>query len=140
MAPFTYFTIMSKSCTWLLLITVVCLAGCGRKVAPLPTTYPVHGKVTYKNGSPVGGGVVQFQSQADLSVTTAGAINPDGTYSLGTTRDGLRSDGAVAGPNCVIVAPREPGSMVQSAMRSPTIRPTPFNVEPRDNELDLSID
>jgi hypothetical protein len=46
----------------------------------------------------------------------------------------------MAGPNRVIVAPREPGNMGQIATRPPTIRPTPFNVEPRDNELNLYLD
>ena len=84
---------------------MLCLAGCGRRSAPLPRTYPVHGKATYENGAPVTAGLVQFQPQSEPSVTTAGVIRNDGSYSLTTMRDGLRAEGAVAGPNRVFDNP-----------------------------------
>jgi len=121
-----------------------CLTGCGERPVALPPTYPVHGRVTYRDGAPLGGGLVQFQSQADLSVVTSAAIQKDGTYALATMRNGLRTDGAVAGPNRVMVVPADDGNVggaspvAQSAL--PIVFPMPYNVEPRDNEFPLVVE
>lgn len=135
---------MSKQRIVLALVATACMAGCGRRSAPLPTTYPVHGKVAYKDGTPVTGGVVQFQPQAEPSVTTAAMIGNDGTYSLTTTRSGLRAEGAVAGPNRVTVTPSGSGGDRQSAgpqcVVPPTIYPTPYTVESRDNEFNMVVE
>ena len=139
---------MLKQWVSLVLVLAVCLPGCGKRTAPLPTTYPVHGKVTYKDGKPVSGGTVQFQPQAEPSVTTAATIQSDGTYRLATMRDGLRADGAVAGPNRVTVIladnennDRERGKapMIQP-MAFPTTYPTPYTVEPCNNKFDLTVE
>lgn len=126
---------------------LLCLAGCGRRSAPLPRTYPVHGKATYENGAPVTAGLVQFQPQSEPSVTTAGVIRNDGAYSLATMRDGLRAEGAVAGPNRVFVIPAENVArradsrrITQQGASVPTVYPTPYRVEPRDNEFNLIVE
>ena len=75
-----------------------CLIGCASPTQPIPTTYPVHGRVTYEDGTPVTDGLVQFHPDASLSVATTGKIQSDGTYSLTTMRDGLRAEGALPGP------------------------------------------
>jgi len=130
-----------------LLMEVACVLGCGARPQPLPTTYPVHGTVTYRDRKPVTGGLVQFQAQAEPSVTTVATIQSDGMYRMSTMRNGLRVDGAVAGPNRVIVTP--PGSTTsQQATNTdigrrgviPTVYPVPYNVEPRDNEYHLTIE
>lgn len=129
----------------LLLAATVCLTGCGKHPDFLPTTYPVHGKVTRQDGAPLHGGMIQFQSQAEPSVTTRGAIRDDGTYSLITMRDGLRAEGAVAGPNRVIVTPPDDldvsrqSAGQQGSGSPPTIYPKPYNVEPCANEFNLIL-
>jgi hypothetical protein len=56
-------------------------AGCGSKVS-------VSGKVTFDDGSPLTSGEVRFETAEFVS---SGAIQPDGTYRLGTTsaQDGI---------------------------------------------------
>jgi hypothetical protein len=122
-----------------ILALVICLAGCGKRPPPLPTTYPVHGRVTYQDGTPLCGGLVQFFPQADLSVTTNATIASDGTYSLTTMRNGLRAEGAGAGPNHVIViAPPSTNANQKGVLL--TVSPDPCNVEPRDNKFDLTVE
>ncbi len=122
-----------------LLIAAACLGGCGSRPRPLPKTYPVHGKVTYKDGTPLDNGVMRFHPEAEPSVTTAGTIQPDGTYRLATMRDNLRADGAVAGPNRVSVRCRK--IMIEGVLvGTPTVYPAPYNVEPRDNEFNLTVE
>jgi hypothetical protein len=132
----------------LVLLLAVCLPGCGHPPVPLPTTYPVHGKVIYKDGAPVAGGLVQFQPLAEPSVTTGAAIQANGTYTLITMRDGLRAEGAVSGPNRVIVTPAtatnaSPQTIDLKKLQpepTPTIYPTPRNVEQHDNEFNLTVE
>jgi hypothetical protein len=127
---------------WLgsILIVAACLAGCGKRPPPLPTTYPVRGKVAYRDGTLLGGGMVQFVPEGYPEVTTSATINPDGTYSLTTMRDGLRAEGAVAGANRVMVIP-PPGLDVKMGRGVvPTIYPNPYNVESRDNKFDLTAE
>lgn len=139
---------MLKQRVGLVLLLVVSLPGCGHPPAPLPTTYPVHGKVTYKDGTPVAGGLVQFQPQAEPSVTTGAAIQAYGTYTLITIRDGLRAEGAVPGPNRVIVTPANGTTASPQTIDlknaqpelAPTIYPTPYNVEQHDNEFNLTVE
>jgi hypothetical protein len=89
--------------------------------------------------------LVQFQPTASLSVATTGKIQSDGTYSLTTMRDRLRAEGALAGPNRVIVLPvdkdrrSKKDPRLQEAIPSTTF-PTPYIVEPRDNEFNLTIE
>jgi hypothetical protein len=130
---------------WLLL--AACLTGCGKSAKPLPPTYPVHGKVTYKDGTVVHDGFVQFQPAANAWVTTTGAIQRDGTYRPATTCNRLHAEGAVAGPNRVTVvipfATGRSGQKPVAAMSHPSepyVFPKPYNIEPRDNELNLVVD
>jgi hypothetical protein len=126
----------ARLCLDAFLIATMCLTGCGKPAKPLPTTYPVHGKVTYKDGAPVRDGLVQFHPEADPSVTTVAVIQSDGTYRLKSMRDGVRAEGAVPGVNRVMVTP--PGNA--HGIILPVTYPTPYNVEPRDNEFHLTIE
>jgi hypothetical protein len=81
--------------------------GCGAsRGTPLPKTYPVSGKVFYKGGYPVSGGVIQFQSDSDPSLTRMGEIGPDGTFELVTLFQNERLQGATVGRYHVTVIPR----------------------------------
>jgi hypothetical protein len=82
-------------------------AGCGTSGGTLPpTTYPVSGKVFYKGGEPVSGGVIQFQSESDPSLTHLGDIGPDGTFELITLFQNERLHGTTVGHYHVTVIPR----------------------------------
>jgi hypothetical protein len=136
---------LKQRCIGSILVVATCLTGCAKAPAPLPKTYPVHGKVTYRDGAPVNAGMVQLQPEADTSVTTKGEIGRDGTYSLTTMRDGLRAEGAVAGPNRVTVFPSDivkgaAGAADHFAPGLPSVLPTPFNVQQRDNALNLTAE
>jgi hypothetical protein len=130
---------MSKRWLVLLLMTGACLAGCGRHARPLPQVYPVHGAVTYSNGKPVVEGIVLFTSEADTSLTASAMTGPDGRYSLTTIRDRVEAEGGPAGLNRVIVTPQGDEKNGRRGLVPPTVFPTPYKVEPRDNEINLTI-
>jgi hypothetical protein len=123
-----------------LVVILTFSSGCGRRPDPLPTTYPVHGVVEYKDGSLVTGGLVQFFPEADSSVLTAGTIEDDGSFSLTTTRPKQRSTGAVAGPNRVGVRVSSAKDATSQASPISFGFPKPFVVEPHDNNFTLVID
>src|SRR5262249_55555724 len=67
--------------------------------------YPVHGKVTYPDGTPLAKGLVGFESATGTpSITARGDIRADGSYELSTFKPG---DGAPAGKYRVLVSPRD---------------------------------
>lgn len=123
---------------------LVGLAGCSKGPPPLPPTYPAHGRVTYANGSPVVSGLVQFRSDDDRSVVTSGVIQKDGTFSLATTRSGLRAKGALAGPHSVMVTvtyetASDPNNPMATRPPAMVQLPKAYNVETRDNEFKLVV-
>ena len=112
------------------------VAGCGYRPDPLPQTSPVHGKVTNAANEPVTGGMVTFEPESDPSVFTVGAIQGDGSYTLTTSRSGLKSPGAVVGANRVIVdLPFSPGQ----APSPRCVLEKPVIVEPGENEIPLKL-
>ena len=132
-----------------LLIVAASFSGCGERVTPLPTTYPVRGKVAYQEGKPVANATVRFHPESEPRVVTSAVTGSDGAYTLVTKRDGLRADGAVAGPNQVTVL------YTHNAGGSPPVKsmagqqqmgflstdfPTPYAVQPRDNEINLTVE
>ncbi len=91
-------------------------AGC-HGTRKLPRTYPVSGKVLHADGTAVSGGLIQFTPEKDTGVTTTGAIQPDGTFTLRTVVDNEDVAGAVEGPHTVTILPpldqeqRAPGGL-----------------------------
>jgi hypothetical protein len=75
------------------------MSGCGGGVEK----HAVHGKVTYNDGSPMTGGMVEFQKAGDVTSALA-YIQPDGSYELMTNDTG---DGAAEGSYQVRVLPDE---------------------------------
>ncbi|MFO0999363.1 MAG: carboxypeptidase regulatory-like domain-containing protein [Planctomycetaceae bacterium] len=75
---------------------VVTSGGCGEKQ---PATYPTRGRVAFSDGKPVMLGTVELLSE-DGKWNAQGAIQPDGTFVLGTFSS---DDGAVAGNHKAIV-------------------------------------
>jgi hypothetical protein len=78
--------------------------------------YPVNGKVTYPDGTPLTeGNVIGLMGEGQTSVTVQGTVKSDGTFSWGTQRPG---DGALPGKYKVIVVPRGLGdSEIEQGMQ-----------------------
>jgi len=84
----------------LALILAAC-SGCARR------TYPVIGKVTFKDGTPLRGGMVVFSPIDPTAHAGArGYIQQDGTFELSTERPG---DGTLGGRYRVLVKPPTQG-------------------------------
>ena len=82
------------------LVVLFLLVGCGSDGV---RTYPVTGTVTFPDGTPLAGGLVQFRSvTGEHRVGARGPIQQDGSYQLGTFESG---DGAVEGDHEVLVTP-----------------------------------
>jgi hypothetical protein len=77
------------------------LHGCG---PANPPTYPVSGKVTLPDGSPLAGASVEFEAKGPDGklVNARGETGADGVYKLTTF---VTDDGAIASEHRVIVAP-----------------------------------
>lgn len=118
-----------------LALALSALGGCGSKVQ-LPKTYPVRGRVVYKGGGPLTGGVVQFQAAADPKLLINGEIGKDGTFALTTRLDGHQVAGAVEGAHQVTVTPPMPAD--QSA--EPIVLKKTFTVQAGDNFFDIEIE
>lgn len=81
---------------WSALGLFLTLSGCGEQ---RPATYPTRGRVVFSDGKPVMLGTVELLSE-NGSLNAQGAIQPDGTFVLGTFAS---DDGAVAGAHKAIV-------------------------------------
>ena len=81
------------------LLLLFSVLGCGRDF------YPVHGKVTFADGTPLPGGLVVCELKVgDKAFMARGEIQRDGTFRLGTEKPG---DGARPGKYRVLVTPEE---------------------------------
>jgi len=81
-----------------LALLLLLVAGCGTK------QYPVQGKVTLEDGTPVKNAIVVFESaSAEKAVSARGDTSDDGSYRLSSTRPG---DGLVPGKYRVLVTQR----------------------------------
>ena len=89
-------TSLHQSGRVLVTATVGLFVGCadGR-----PATYPVQGKVLFRDGTAVTSGTVEFES-IEQRLNARGAIRSDGTFHLSTFAAG---DGAVAGRHRAVV-------------------------------------
>jgi hypothetical protein len=90
----------------------VAAVGCGAG------RYPVQGKVTFEDGTPLTSGLVVFEkSEGDTKVMARGEIGSDGSYRLGTSNPG---DGVEPGKYRVLVTVPEPIDPDQ-AKRTPDV-------------------
>src|SRR5438128_12598251 len=91
------------SCRYILLaaLALTLLGGCGAR------KYPVIGKVVFKDGTPLPGGMVVFSPLDPAShVGARGYVQADGTFELSSDRPG---DGSLAGRYQVLVRPPSQG-------------------------------
>ncbi len=93
-----------------LALAVLSLAGCGSNQLK---TAVVRGTVSY-NGKPVPNGTISFIPKAGPSAT--GEIQPDGSYTLTTYRQG---DGAVLGQHTVVIVAMQDMSNRLPEQRNP---------------------
>lgn len=85
-----------KSLAWLIGLLLVA-SGCKEP------TYPVSGKVVFKDGQPAAVGVaVVFESTKEPYTRAMGVIQPDGSFRLSTDRP---DNGAMRGPHRVSILP-----------------------------------
>lgn len=110
--------------------------GCNAKPSiELPPTYPVRGTVVRKSGEMVSKGAVQFRSLADTNVSALGELQSDGTFTLQTMFGSELVPGAVEGQHEVTVIPVVEGNHGRNSV----LLPQPQVVEPRENDLKLTI-
>ena len=80
-------------------LAALAFTGCGDR------QYPVHGTVTLEDGTPVTRGMIICERyDGGEPITAQGAIQPDGTYRLGTARPG---DGLPPGRYKVLINPMD---------------------------------
>jgi len=121
-------------------LLAVLAAGCGSG------RYPVTGRVTYEDGTPVEAGTVIGEATVDgKSVGVQGNVEGDGTFSWGTERAG---DGAPPGHYRVIVMPVALGDSELAEGKRPAVdgkfskfdtSGITFDVTPAKNELNITV-
>ena len=122
------------------LAMMVGLSGCGSD------RYPVSGRVTYDDGSPLTEGTVIAQmGEGAKSVSVQGRIDSTGRFSWGTERP---ADGAKPGKYLVAVIPRGLGDAETAKGILPAVDPRfsnpqtsgiEFEVKPGSNELNIKV-
>lgn len=113
------------------------LLGCTKTPEPMPTTHPVTGIVTYKQGGPVAGGRIAFQPMTDTQMACNSAIADDGTYAISTLRtsDQQRIQGMPEGEYRVTIFPPSTDQFIL-----PTDVPGKVVVKAGENKFDFKID
>jgi hypothetical protein len=123
-----------------ILFLLALASGCGSG------RYPVTGRVTYEDGTPVEAGTVVGEATvAGKVVGVQGNIAANGTFSWGGDRAG---DGALPGDYRVLVMPRALGDSELAEGKVPTVDSKfaryetsgiTFEVKPGKNELNITV-
>jgi hypothetical protein len=115
---------------------VLCVVlGCRSKMQ-LPPTWPVRGKVVFRQGGTLPGGTILFQSLVKPQVSASGKIEADGTFELKSFIAGDEASGALAGSHRVTITP----PCVENRFTMPPIPPQTIAVSKGDNNLTITID
>ncbi|OWK37735.1 hypothetical protein FRUB_06855 [Fimbriiglobus ruber] len=128
------------------------VSGCGEKGpppgAPIGTPSPVHGTVTFEDGTPLKGGIVMFypvQAEAGSKLRFDGAslVDAQGKYTAGRNQDGK---GLVPGEYVVTVDSREVGELpgsnaarVPASFRDKKSSSLKITVDEKDNKIDIRM-
>jgi hypothetical protein len=122
-----------------LILTAV--AGCGSG-----STYPVRGKVIFKDGTPLAGGQILFRPiNGKPPLSARSDIQPDGSFALGTYKEG---DGAMAGEYQAAINPPLPPKLRRKGANKPILDPRfekyetsglEFEVKPGRNRFTIEV-
>ena len=80
-------------------LLLTALMGCG---AGHPPVYPVEGRITRNDDTPLRGGVIVLESVSPPETNARGSIGDDGAYRITTFEE---NDGALAGKHRVMFCP-----------------------------------
>jgi hypothetical protein len=132
--------------SYILIVSLCVMGGCSKG----PRTYPVEGRVTFRDGKPLTGGTVEFQPVGELKgqISARGYIATDGTYHMSTFE---QADGVMEGKHRVLViSPFPPGPIDPTKPPKPLIHDRfqhydtsglEFDVNPSgDNRFDITVD
>ena len=119
---------ISRVCLMTLLLIAL---GCGGPKSPLVKTYAAKCTVSYKDGQPLKGGMIEFRPMAGDGPAATGRISEtDGSFSLRCfVDDKAQVDGALAGEYRVTVMP--PQNQDQSA-EAPVMLPQAYTIKADD--------
>ena len=126
---------------------ITSLVGCGNgRLA----TYPVEGRVTFPDGKPLHGGIIEFQPAGEQKgrISARGQIQPNGSFRMSTFE---QADGVIAGQHRVlIIPPLPPGRIDPMKLPEPVIHKRyerydtsglQFTVTPDGpNKFDITVD
>src|SRR5262245_21733529 len=123
-----------------LLLLAALGAGCGSG------RYPVTGRVSYPDGTPVEAGTVVAEATVDgKAVGVQGNIGKDGSFRMGADRPG---DGALPGQYRVLVMPVALSDLELSQGKAPAVdgkfasyqtSGLTFEIKPQRNVLDITV-
>jgi hypothetical protein len=80
---------------------------------------------------------VQLVPATDAGVTVSGAVGPDGTFALATSKNRTRTAGAPVGEYRVTVYPP---ALPEHGPPRPVTLPRPFRVEAKENTLTIALE
>lgn len=112
----------------------VFVAGC-HKGPPPPPTYPATGQVVYRDGRPVQGGIIEFRSEKDSSLTISADIAQDGGFTLSTIYGNRNLAGAIEGRCQVTVTP----AFRNGELPEVIVLVEPTSILPQTNRLTITI-
>jgi hypothetical protein len=125
-----------------LALLLAAATGCGAR-----TTYPVRGKVVFKDGTPLTGGLVVFRPVDEkLQVSARGDIQHDGSFILSTYHEG---DGAVPGKYQAAITPPPRRKIREKPVEKPIVDPRfesydtsglEFEVKRESNNFKIEVD
>ena len=125
----------------LLAVALLAWSGGCRRPPELPRTFAVKGKVVYKDGTPLAGGMVDFRPTGQAVVSVSGQVGPDGTFTLTTRTDQGATAGAPEGEYSVTVMPRLDGDQTRTHGFRPAAVKRKVTVKPDDsNEFTIRLD
>jgi hypothetical protein len=119
----------------LLAIGICLLVGCGNNPR-LPSTHPVRGKVVFRQGGPLSGGTILFQSKDKPGIVAVAKIGEDGSFEVKSSMAGDEAPGAIAGRHEITITP----PFVGGRFTMPPIPPQEVTVSEGENNLTLTID
>ena len=116
------------------MLLVALAAGCSEPPPPI-TTHAVTGRVTYKNGQPMAGGIVEFRSQRDQTLNMSAFTEDDGTFNLVTIVNNQNAAGAIEGPFRVSVT-----LPIVEPIPTTIDLSEPYVVETGDNHFEIQLE